>query len=88
MAPPVQQGVDPTLNYLVARIRPNGAETVLGTIDASGGLTAEQVARQATFQAAQQQRINNPSWRVVIYGPTDSGWYTDDDRIWDSAINL
>lgn len=90
MAPAVDPNIDARTNYTVARIRPNGQETILGTRTVTDDLTVEQVQREATFQLADQQRINNPSWRVVIYGPVDppSTWYTNDDRIWDSAINL
>lgn len=83
-------GVDPYTTYVVARILPNGSERVLGTATVDEGWTNEQIIRATALEAARQNRTNNPSWRIVIYGPIDppSTWYTDDDRIWDSAVNL
>jgi hypothetical protein len=82
-------GVDPTTNFVVTRILPNGSERVLASATVTDA-TQEQVIRQTAFLAARQNRTNNPSWRIVIYGPVDppSTFWTNDDRVWDSATNL
>lgn len=82
-------GVDPFATFVVTRILPNGNERVLGTA-AIESVEQEQLIRSVALAAGRQNRTNNPSWRIVIYGPIDlpSTWYTDDDRIWDSATDL
>lgn len=67
---------------------PNGNEIALGTFLVTSWDEQEQVIRAVSFQYADEQRINNPSWQVIIYGPTDGWYWTIDDRIWDSAVNL
>jgi hypothetical protein len=89
MAPPVTAGIDPLVTFVVTRILPNQRETILGT--ASITETDKDAVVRATAQAAaRQNRTNNPSWRIVIYGPIDppATWYTNDDRVWDSATDL
>lgn len=83
-------GVDPYTTFVVARILPNGSERVLGTASLEDGYTTDQIVREAVLVASRQNRINNPSWRIVIYGPIDPPqlWYTDGDRVWDSATDL
>lgn len=79
-------GVDPLTNYVLTRILPNGRETVLGTFQVTSWDSQEQLIRSVAFEAARQNRTNNPSWRLVLYGPIDppSTFWTDGDRIWTS----
>lgn len=78
--------------YRLTRLRSNNTETILGewTVDdmSAAGLTQEQLIRQTAFDAAEQQRTNNPAWHLLLYGPTNGGPYTRDDVIWDSTVNL
>lgn len=87
--PPPQAAAAPENEYLVVRRLPNGDNVTLDTFAYDEtSQTDEQRIRQITLDAARQQRTNNPAWRIIIYGPTNGGPYTDDDIIWDSAINL
>lgn len=89
-APDVDASIDPYTTFVVTRVLPNGREATLGTATLEDGATSDQVVRQVALTAARQNRTNNPSWRIIIYGPIDppSTWYTNDDRIWDSATDL
>lgn len=82
-------GVDPYTTFVVTRILPNQREVVLGTASVEDW-DAEQLIRATALAAARQNRTNNPSWRIVIYGPIDPPFtfYTNGDRIWDSAVDL
>lgn len=88
-AAPPQSTADPFTNYLVTRVLPNKSEVVLATFLVTSWDSQEQAIRAATFQYVDQQRLNNPSWRIVMYGPIDppETYWTNDDRIWDSAVN-
>lgn len=88
MPAPNNPGVDPYTHYLATRILPNGNEQVLDSFEVTSWDDQEQVIRQVTFDYARLQRINNPAWRIVIYGPIDppATAYTDDDRIWGSWL--
>lgn len=83
-------GVDPYTTFVVTRILPNQREVVLATASVDAGYTSDQVIRETVQAAARQNRTNNPSWRIVIYGPIDppSTFWTNGDRIWDSATDL
>ena len=89
VAAPPQTTADPFTNYLVTRVLPNKNEIVLATFAVTSWDSQEQAIRAATFQYVDQQRLNNPSWRIVMYGPIDppETYWTNDDRIWDSAVN-
>lgn len=83
-------GVDPFSTFVVTRILPNGNERVLATATLEDGWTTSTVIREVVLSAARQQRINNPAWVIVIYGPIDPPftWYTNGDRVWDSRVDL
>lgn len=89
MAPRPQDlpGVDPTKTFVVTRVQPNLREPILATatIDETN---PDAIRRTTAQEAARQQRTNNPAWVIVIYGPTDGAFYTNDDRIWDSRTDL
>ena len=88
-APDPDPTIDPFTTFAVYRILPNQREVLLGS--ASMNETNGDALVRATAQAAaRQNRTNNPSWRIVIYGPIDppGTWYTNGDRIWDSAVDL
>jgi hypothetical protein len=87
MAPDPADIPDPENSYVATRLLPNGREPVLA-IQSISDWTQEQVIRAAAFLAARQNRTNNPAWRIFIYGPSNGGPITDDDRIWDSATDL
>jgi len=89
-APPPGITADPYTNYLLVRVLPNGTEKDLAAFEVTSWDSQEQLVRAVAFQAAAQQRTNNPSWRLILYGPIDPPltYWTDDDRIWDSAVNL
>lgn len=81
---------DPTITYWLVRRLPNGNNVELGqwvVTDIDNQLALEQEARAAALAQADFERINNPAWRVLLYGPTNGGDYTDDDLIWDSLTN-
>jgi hypothetical protein len=88
-APPPGITADPFTNYLLVRVLPNGTEKELVAFEVTSWDSQEQLIRTVAFQAAQQERTNNPSWRLIMYGPIDPPltYWTDDDRIWDSAVN-
>lgn len=89
MAPRPQDlpGVDPSRTFVVTRVQPNLREPILATATVDETNT-DAIRRAATQAAARQQRVNNPAWVIVIYGPTNGAFYTDDDRIWDSRTDL
>jgi hypothetical protein len=89
MAPPPGSPADPTRSFCLTRRLPNGTETILGTNTVSdiNVLSEEQAVRAVATEAATQQRTNNPAWRLFLYGPTNGGYWTDDDRVWDSAVS-
>jgi hypothetical protein len=89
-APDVDPTVDPFNSFLVTRILPNQRETTLAVFELEEGWTTSTVIREVALAAARQNRTNNPSWRIVIYGPIDPPltWYTNGDRVWDSAVDL
>lgn len=79
---------DPFTNYLLVRVLPNGREVEVATFAVTSWDSQEQLIRATAFQAARQQRTNNPSWVLIMYGPIDPPltYWTDDDRIWTSAL--
>lgn len=76
----------PFTNYLLVRVLPNGREVTLATFAVTSWDSQEQLIRATAFAAAGQNRTNNPSWRLIMYGPIDppGTYWTDDDRVWDS----
>lgn len=79
---------NPERTFVVTRILPNKRETTLSTSSLDAGYTTDQVIRATILQFARAERLNNPAWVIVIYGPTDGGPHTNDDRIWDSRTDL
>jgi hypothetical protein len=88
-APPPDLPYDPFTHYLLVRLLPNGTEKELAAFEVTSWDDQEQLIRSVAFQAARQQRTNNPSWRLILYGPVDPPftYWTDDDRIWGSWLN-
>ena len=79
---------NPETQYVVTRVLPNQTEKTLAVYEhVEGSFSSEQAIRLATFEFAKAERLNNPAWRIMIYGPTNGGPHVDDDRIWDSAVN-
>ena len=77
---------DPEHTFLVTRQLPNENELLLNTFTTDSGYTNDQAIRDATYTYSKLQRTNNPSWRIIIYGPTNGGYYTADDIIWNSSL--
>lgn len=75
--------------YRIVRRLPNGNDVILDELAYDEtSFEDEQRIRDSTGALADQRRINNPAWRVIVYGPTnDGGPYTADDIIWDSSVN-
>lgn len=80
---------DPYNQFVVTRVLPNLNEVTLAVYSLDAGYTSDQVIRQAVYEFARTERLNNPAWVVVIYGPIDppQTFYTNGDRIWDSRYN-
>ncbi len=87
MAPPPGSSFDPLTHYLLTRVLPNRTEVILDGFEVTSWDDQEQLIRAVAFDAARQRRTNNPSWTLMLYGPTDppSTYWTNDDRIWTSA---
>ena len=81
---------DPFNQFVATRILPNGNEVTLAVYSLEAGYTTDQAVRETVFAFVRAERVNNPAWVIVIYGPVDPPFtfYTDDDRIWDSRFNL
>lgn len=83
---PAMSAPDPVSNpehtFVLTRLLPNGTERTLETWVEDGTFTNEQLIRGIAAEAARQQRTNNPAWVLQLYGPTNGGPHTDDDRIW------
>lgn len=77
---------NPEHTFVLTRELPNGRETTLDTWAEDGTFTSEQLIRQVALEASRQQRTNNPAWNLWLYGPTNGGPHTDDDRIWASFL--
>ena len=88
-APPPNLPYDPFTHYLLVRLLPNGTEKELAGFEVTSWDSQEQLIRSVALEAARQQRTNNPSWRLILYGPVDPPftYWTDDDRIWGSWLN-
>lgn len=88
-APPPNCCDDPFNQFVITRVLPNGNEVKLGLYSLEAGYTTDQVVRREVYVFACSQRLNNPAWVVVVYGPIDppATFYTDGDRIWDSRYN-
>lgn len=79
---------NPDRTFVATRILPNQRETTLSTFSLDAGYTTDQVIRETTLQFVRTERVNNPAWVIVVYGPTDGGPHTNDDRVWDSRTDL
>jgi len=83
-------GVDPFNAFVATRILPNGNEKVLAVYTLEAGYTTDAVIRAAVLAFVRAERVNNPAWVIVIYGPVDPPFtfYTNGDRVWDSRTDL
>jgi opacity protein-like surface antigen len=81
---------DPYNQFVATRILPNGNEVTLAVYSLEAGYTTDQAIRATVLAFVRQERINNPAWVIVIYGPIDppSTFYTNGDRVWDSRTDL
>jgi hypothetical protein len=49
--------------------------------------TSDQAIRATTLANARSLKATNPGVVYILYGPVNSGYYTDGDRIWDSRVS-
>lgn len=85
---PPQVSQDPYTTFLVTRQLPNGNELFLDAFTVSADFSNEQAIRQLVYQYVTQNKVNNPAWRILLYGPIDppSTYWTADDIIWNSTL--
>jgi hypothetical protein len=86
--PPLNRPEDPFTTFLVTRQLPNGNELFLAAYSIADDFGNEQAIRALTYQYVDQQKVNNPAWRILLYGPIDppSTYWTADDIIWNSTL--
>lgn len=85
MAPtPVQS---PERRFVVTRFDAGVESNVIATTPLPVNFTSDQVVRKQTYDNIAVYLADNPGVRFRIYGPTNGGDHTDDDCIWDSAVN-
>lgn len=85
MAPePVSQ---PERRFVATRLD-NGVETnVIASTPLSQNATTDAPLRAQQYDNARRYLADNPGVVIFVYGPTNGGPHTDDDRIWDSRVN-
>ena len=86
MAP--QPGVTfPDRRFIVTRLdEGTGVETnVINSTPLPNNFTTDAAVRPGFMQNARDFIIANPG-TYLIYGPTNGGYWTDGDRIWDSRV--
>ena len=49
--------------------------------------TTDVTIRAGIYDNAKTYLVANPGVVFLVYGPTNGGAHTDDDRIWDSRVN-
>lgn len=85
--PPQNVPGDPTLTFLICRVLPNDNEVMLNTfVMTDPSVAVDDVIRAQMYSYTRGQRLNNPGWRIVVYGPTNGGYWTGDDIIWNSSL--
>jgi len=87
MAP--QPGVTfPERRFIVTRLdEGTGVETnVINSTALPNGYTTDQAVRPGFMQNARNFVEANPGV-YIIYGPTNGGYWTNADRVWDSRVN-
>jgi hypothetical protein len=86
--PPTGLPYDPYQTYLVTRQLPNGNELFLEAFTVSADWGNQQAIRAVTLDYVDQQKTNNPAWRILLYGPIDPPltYWTADDIIWNSTL--
>lgn len=87
MAP--QPGVTfPERRFIVTQYdEATGTETnIINSNPLPANYTTDQAIRPGFMDNAQQYLIDNPGV-YFVYGPTNGGYWTDGDRVWDSRYN-
>ena len=84
MAPePVNQ---PERRFVVTRFD-NGVESnVIASTPLGPNYTTDQALRAQFYGNIRDYLAANPGVRFRLYGPTNGGPHTDDDCIWDGAV--
>lgn len=80
--------MSPQNEYLIVRLLPNGQEIVLDRFSIVSQEEDNQAVVALAADAARRHRTNNPAWRILIYGPSNTDTWTRDDVIWDSLTEL
>jgi hypothetical protein len=84
---PPQPGVTfPERRFIVTRLE-GGVETnVISSTPLPNNYTTDSAVRPGVMQNARDYLIANPGV-YIIYGPTNGGYWTDGDRVWDSRVS-
>lgn len=86
LVPPV--AASPETEFLVVRRLSNGRDIELARFAWTGTVEDDARVRAIAFEAARQNRTNNPAWLILIFGPANGPTWTDDDIVWSSATDL
>ena len=87
MAP--QPGVTfPTRRFIVTQLNEaTGEETnVISSTPLAANFTTDAALRPQVMQNARDYIAANPGV-YIIYSPTNGGYWTDGDRVWDSRVS-
>lgn len=84
----VPVAASPETEFLVVRRLPNGQDRELARFTWTGTSEDDARVRAIAFEAARQNRTNNPAWLILIFGPANGTTWTDDDIVWSSATDL
>lgn len=78
----------PTRRFVVTQLdEATGVETVvIQSTPLPNNFTTDQAVRPGLMANARDYLAANPGV-YIIYGPTNSGYYTDGDRVWDSRVS-
>ena len=84
--PPQGLAYIPGQTFLVTRQLPNGNELEIGHFVQAADYSNQQAIRDVTYLFVNERKTNNPAWRILLYGPTNGGYWTADDIIWNSTL--
>jgi hypothetical protein len=87
--PPPSGISSPTRRFALTSLNVGtGVETTVATSSLlPNGYTSDQAIRATTLTNARSLKAANPSVVYILYGPVNSGYYTNGDRIWDSRVS-
>jgi hypothetical protein len=74
--------------YLVAELRGQHEDEVT-RIDTTGMDDAQQAVQRSVAIGLARANVNSTGRRTFVYGPTDEGVdQTEEDRVWDSTVDV